>query len=357
MAGARCGAVRDRRLALRRPGGRARLGRLGPPRGLRDRRRGGRGASGCSRPRSCARTSRSASSPTTPRPRRPPSTAPPRCGPRRRARCCCGSCCSALWSSLMLFLTRRRGRARSRPTRRPCCSASRVFFLLAAGVPREPVRPRVDRRWPRAPGLNPLLRHPSMMIHPPMLYSGYTLFAVPFAFAVGALITRRLDAEWIRLDAAVHARRLALPRHRHPARRALVVHRARLGRLLGLGPGGERVADAVADRHRVPALRDDPGEARDAEDLERLAGAGDGRARDPRHLPRALGDPQLDPRVRRLDARRAVPDPDRGADRGLGRARALARERPALRAPARLAALARGGLPAQQPRAGRRSAS
>jgi cytochrome c-type biogenesis protein CcmF len=37
-----------------------------------------------------------------------------------------------------------------------------------------------------------------MMIHPPMLYSGYTLFAIPFAFAVGALVTRRLDAEWIR---------------------------------------------------------------------------------------------------------------------------------------------------------------
>src|SRR5918998_178250 len=51
---------------------------------------------------------------------------------------------------------------------------------------------------PEGTGLNPLLRHPSMMIHPPMLYSGYTLFAVPFAFAVGALITRRLDAEWIR---------------------------------------------------------------------------------------------------------------------------------------------------------------
>ncbi len=48
-------------------------------------------------------------------------------------------------------------------------------------------------------GLNPLLRHPSMMIHPPMLYGGYTLFAVPFAFAIGALITRRLDATWIRL--------------------------------------------------------------------------------------------------------------------------------------------------------------
>ena len=47
-------------------------------------------------------------------------------------------------------------------------------------------------------GLNPLLRDPGMMIHPPMLYSGYTLFAIPFAFAVAALVTRRLDAEWIR---------------------------------------------------------------------------------------------------------------------------------------------------------------
>jgi cytochrome c-type biogenesis protein CcmF len=47
-------------------------------------------------------------------------------------------------------------------------------------------------------GLNPLLQHPSMMIHPPMLYSGYVALTVPFAFAIGALITRRVDAEWIR---------------------------------------------------------------------------------------------------------------------------------------------------------------
>jgi len=47
-------------------------------------------------------------------------------------------------------------------------------------------------------GLNPLLQHPSMMIHPPMLYSGYVAFTIPFAFAVGALIARRLDAAWIR---------------------------------------------------------------------------------------------------------------------------------------------------------------
>src|SRR5438445_9899033 len=39
-------------------------------------------------------------------------------------------------------------------------------------------------------GLNPLLRHPSMMFHPPMLYSGYVGFSIPFAFAIGALATR-----------------------------------------------------------------------------------------------------------------------------------------------------------------------
>ncbi len=58
-------------------------------------------------------------------------------------------------------------------------------FQLADPVPAEGV------------GLEPLLRHPSMMVHPPMLYSGYTLCTVPFAFAVGALLARRLEADWI----------------------------------------------------------------------------------------------------------------------------------------------------------------
>jgi cytochrome c-type biogenesis protein CcmF len=47
-------------------------------------------------------------------------------------------------------------------------------------------------------GLTPLLQHPSMMIHPPMLYSGYVAFTIPFAFAIAALAARRLDAAWIR---------------------------------------------------------------------------------------------------------------------------------------------------------------
>ncbi|MGE5139754.1 MAG: heme lyase CcmF/NrfE family subunit [Rudaea sp.] len=47
-------------------------------------------------------------------------------------------------------------------------------------------------------GLNPLLQHPAMSIHPPMLYLGYVGFTVPFAFAMGALLSGRLDNAWIR---------------------------------------------------------------------------------------------------------------------------------------------------------------
>ena len=102
----------------------------------------------------------------------------------------------SLWSSLILFLTRRRLREIAPYATAVLLGFGAFFaavlvfletpFAQASPVPSEGV------------GLNPLLRHPSMMIHPPMLYSGYTLFAVPFAFAVGALITRRLNADWIR---------------------------------------------------------------------------------------------------------------------------------------------------------------
>lgn len=46
--------------------------------------------------------------------------------------------------------------------------------------------------------LNPLLQDPGMVFHPPLLYLGYVGFAVPFAFAVAALISGRLDAAWAR---------------------------------------------------------------------------------------------------------------------------------------------------------------
>ncbi|MGE5225000.1 MAG: heme lyase CcmF/NrfE family subunit [Omnitrophica WOR_2 bacterium] len=48
-------------------------------------------------------------------------------------------------------------------------------------------------------GLNPLLRHPGMIIHPPMLYLGFVSFVIPYAFAIAALISGRTDDRWIRI--------------------------------------------------------------------------------------------------------------------------------------------------------------
>ncbi|MEO5349812.1 MAG: heme lyase CcmF/NrfE family subunit [Magnetococcus sp. YQC-3] len=57
-----------------------------------------------------------------------------------------------------------------------------------------------DRLFP-APAngrdLNPLLQDPGMVFHPPFLYMGYVGFAVPYAFAMSALITGQAGEEWI----------------------------------------------------------------------------------------------------------------------------------------------------------------
>jgi cytochrome c-type biogenesis protein CcmF len=52
---------------------------------------------------------------------------------------------------------------------------------------------------PDGKGLNPLLQHPAMVIHPPMLYLGYVGFVVPFAFCMAALLTRELGSGWIKM--------------------------------------------------------------------------------------------------------------------------------------------------------------
>jgi cytochrome c-type biogenesis protein CcmF len=46
--------------------------------------------------------------------------------------------------------------------------------------------------------LNPLLQDPGLVIHPPLLYAGYVGFAVPFAFAIAALLDGEVDARWLR---------------------------------------------------------------------------------------------------------------------------------------------------------------
>ena len=48
-------------------------------------------------------------------------------------------------------------------------------------------------------GLNPLLLHWAMIIHPPMLYVGYVSFAIPFSIAAAALVSGNLREDWLQL--------------------------------------------------------------------------------------------------------------------------------------------------------------
>lgn len=70
-------------------------------------------------------------------------------------------------------------------------------FLLFAATTSNPFL----RVWPppmQGQGMNPLLQDPGLAFHPPILYAGYVGFAVPFAFAVAALLEGRVDAAWAR---------------------------------------------------------------------------------------------------------------------------------------------------------------
>jgi cytochrome c-type biogenesis protein CcmF len=67
-----------------------------------------------------------------------------------------------------------------------------AFLVVAVASPFATQVAPLDGR-----GLNPSLQNPYMMAHPPLLYLGYVGLAVPFAFAMGALLARRTDERWI----------------------------------------------------------------------------------------------------------------------------------------------------------------
>ncbi len=120
-------------------------------------------------------------------------------------------------------------------------------------------------------GLNPLLQYPEMVIHPPNLYSGYTGFTIPFAFALGALLARYPGEKWIHLTRKWTMIAWCFQTVGVLLGGALGVCGAGLGRLLGMGPGRKCLVASVADGHGVSAFGDDAGKARDDEGVERLA--------------------------------------------------------------------------------------
>ncbi|HZD11843.1 MAG TPA: heme lyase CcmF/NrfE family subunit [Candidatus Binatia bacterium] len=76
-------------------------------------------------------------------------------------------------------------------------SITQIFFLSLVSFVENPFA-RSAVIPAEGQGLNPLLRHPGMIIHPPMLYLGFTGFTIPYTFAMAALITGKLDDGWIR---------------------------------------------------------------------------------------------------------------------------------------------------------------
>ena len=102
------------------------------------------------------------------------------------------------WASLVLWRHRDRHRLLMPWVGATLASVNLFFFAVMTW----PGNPFALTTPVAAEGIGPnalLQNHPFMALHPPLLYLGYTGLAVPFAFGVAALVTRRLDEEWLRI--------------------------------------------------------------------------------------------------------------------------------------------------------------
>jgi len=104
------------------------------------------------------------------------------------------------YSAVVVFTNRRKHRDMM-PWVVGVLATVQTFFLVLNNFVANPFQMlAVDRLITAVPdgnGLSPLLQYPAMAIHPPMLYLGYVGFSVPFAFAIGSLITRQPGEAWI----------------------------------------------------------------------------------------------------------------------------------------------------------------
>ena len=102
----------------------------------------------------------------------------------------------ALYSALVVAQHRFRSRALV-PYMMATLMLTALLFLTMLIIAEDPFQ-----RLPQAPrdgrGLNPLLQHPLMVLHPPMLYLGFVGLTIPFAFGIGALASGHLDNHWLR---------------------------------------------------------------------------------------------------------------------------------------------------------------
>ncbi len=106
----------------------------------------------------------------------------------------------ATYASVVVFTNRRKHRDMM-PWVIGVLASIQVFFLVmnnfVANAFQMLATDKLIVAVPDGNGLSPLLQYPAMAIHPPMLYLGYVGFSVPFAFAMGSLITRQPGEGWI----------------------------------------------------------------------------------------------------------------------------------------------------------------
>jgi len=102
----------------------------------------------------------------------------------------------SLFSSIVIWQNREKNRDLL-PYVTPVLMAITFFFLLLLVFVTNPFKTLLTTP-PDGQGLNPLLQNPGMIFHPTTLFLGYVGFAVPYAFAMAALITGQLGEVWIK---------------------------------------------------------------------------------------------------------------------------------------------------------------
>ena len=106
----------------------------------------------------------------------------------------------ATYTSVLVFQNRRKFREMM-PYVTAVLMTTETFFLILISFVEPPFKVLMAGKGivdaGDGQGLNPLLQYWTMVIHPPMLYLGYVGFAVPFAFAMGSLITKQPGDGWI----------------------------------------------------------------------------------------------------------------------------------------------------------------
>jgi len=102
----------------------------------------------------------------------------------------------SLFASLAQVLTSARHRAYLPFVAAVTCVVTMFFVSVMLFAPANPFA-----RLPYTPvdgaGMNPQLQNPGMVFHPPMLYLGYISITIPFAFAIAALMSKKLDVDWL----------------------------------------------------------------------------------------------------------------------------------------------------------------